>query len=503
MNTDQERWRRVTQLFHAALERPAAERDAFLAVACGGDAALAAEVRSLLANHDRASGAGLLESPAFENDPELLDDPGESLAGRTVGPYHIERVIARGGMGVVYLARDTSLGRVVALKALPATYAADGSRRARLRLEARAAAKLAHPAVATVYRLEEIEGLVFIVSEYIDGHSLRDEIRHGPLEAGATLATARAVASALAAAHARGIVHRDLKPENVMRARDGAIKVLDFGLARVIDPEGPTNTRLTAEGAIVGTPGYMPPEQVSGLPVDERADVYSFGVLLHELATGRLPGSGTPGPLTAHLDFIIRKCLALNPADRFQNGAAIVAALEMERAGAGPSAAAAPRSALWWWQFHQLAIAALHASLLAGVWFARGWLDRPWRSLAFYGAIVAATSDVTMRLNLWFASRVQPGALASQRARLARAILAADAAYALVLCALAAAGAGAHDELAALLVGGAIVSLLSVLLIEPATSRAAFGRSPRATPRGPRGRQPPTPRRAGPRPSSR
>jgi hypothetical protein len=360
--------------------------------------------------------------------------------------------------------------------------------------------------VAIVYALEEIDGTVFIASEYIEGHSLREEIRRGPLDPGDTIATARAVASALAAAHAQGIVHRDLKPENIMRARDGAIKVLDFGLARLPPPtpEGPTMERLTVEGAIVGTPGYMAPEQLEGQPVDARADVYAFGVLLHELATGRLPGAAAArrpnapgGLLSPHLESIVRTCLAPNPADRFQNGSALVAALE---AGvARDPEAHAPRSPIWWWQFHQLAIALFHASYLVAVWFARTWLDQPWRSLAFYGAIVAATTDVTMRLNLWFASRVHPELLASQRARLTRALLAVDAAYALILCLLAAAGAGAHDELAAVLLGGAIVSLLSALVIEPATSRAAFERAPRR----PRDRRRPTPPRTGRRPSSR
>jgi hypothetical protein len=241
----------------------------------------------------------------------------------------------------------------------------------------------------------------------------------------------------------------------------------------------------------------MPPEQLRGSSVDARADVYSFGVLLHELATGRMPGAGTPVALPARLDRIIRKCLAPDPADRFQNGAAIVAALETARAGVG-TPGPGPQPPIWWWQFHQVSIAMLHASLLVGVWFARGWLDRPWRTLAFFGAVGAAIADVLMRLNLWFISREQPGTLASQRARYARALPIVDVAYAVVLCALAAAGAQAHEALAALLVGGAIVSLLALLLIEPATSRTAFGRPHRATPKELRSRRR-TPRRPSPR----
>ena len=221
-----------------------------------------------------------------------------------------------------------------------------------------------------------------------------------------------------------------------MRARDGTIKVLDFGLARLApdDPQGPTNVRLTVEGAIVGTPGACRPSNSKAVRWT-RGPMCAFGVLLHELATGRLPCDGsTPRrlsggdpPISPRLATIIRRCLAPNPADRFQNGAAIVAALEAAPAGGGAPHSPVRQTPLWWWQFHQLSIAALHASLLVGVWFARSWLDRPWRSLAFYGAIIAATADVTMRLNLSFASRVQSELLAAQRARLMRAVLASDA----------------------------------------------------------------------------
>jgi predicted Ser/Thr protein kinase len=493
MSDERARWRRVTELFEAALSRPAPERRSFLEAACGGDTALLAEVTSLLNSHGRASQAAFIERPAVVDDPgfaaEAVD--ADSLAGQTIGPYRIEREIARGGMGVVYLAQDMRLGRVVALKALPARLTADAERRERLRREARAAAALAHPSVAVVYALEEIDGTLFIASEYIEGHSLREEIRRGSLEPHAAVATATAIASALAAAHAGGIVHRDLKPENVMRARDGQVKVLDFGLARTItpDPEAPTRARLTVEGAVVGTPGYMPPEQLEGRPVDARADVYAFGVLLHELVTGRLPASGAPisggGAIPAGVGSIITKSLALDPDARYQDGSELVNALAALARPAGkrgsPGLRAAARPPSWWWQFHQMATAVLHALLLMALWSARGWLDAPWRTLLVFGGIAAATADVTMRLNLVFASHVHPETLGAQRSRLSGPIAAANVTFVIVLCIAAAAAAGQRDELAAALVGGAIISLVSLLVIEPATSRAAFGRALRET----------------------
>jgi predicted Ser/Thr protein kinase len=502
MNTERpDRWRRINDLFHAALERPADEREAFLAEVCGGDASLRDEVASLVASHERADAARIFESPALANDPDLLgvagDDAGASLKGKAVGPYRVLREIGRGGMGVVYLAEDSRLGRTVALKALPPSVAADPSRRERLRREARAAAALSHPAVAVVYALEEIDGALFIASEYIEGRSLRAEIDGGPLAPDVLASTARAIASALVAAHTQGIVHRDLKPENVIRRSDGQVKVLDFGLAKMVSSDAPTAARLTEAGAIVGTPGYMAPEQLRGEPADARADVFAFGVMLYELAIGVHPFSD---PLRsrelapAAFDRLVRRCLQSNPADRYPDGGALAAALEGALAPksrpptpaeqkAASRARARAFSPRWWWQFHQLAISVWHGAMLYPVWLARDWLDRPWRSLAFFAALSMVISSATMRLHLRFASRVHPQTLAAERARFFPWIAAADLLYALILCALAVQGADGHDALAALLLAAAIISVLSLFVIEPATTRAAFPRSrPRRSP---------------------
>ena len=196
-------------------------------------------------------------------------------AGTDIGPYRIVEEIGRGGMGVVYDAEDTRLRRTVALKALPAEYARDPVRRERLTREARAAAALTHPSIATIYALEEHDGSLYLVSELVRGQTLRDELARGPLPPERLLPTLIELASGLAAAHAAGIVHRDFKPENIVRCLDGRVKILDFGLARLAANE----TRLTQTGTALGTPGYMPPEQLAGQDVDARTDVFAFGVV--------------------------------------------------------------------------------------------------------------------------------------------------------------------------------------------------------------------------------
>src|SRR5690606_10401336 len=211
-------------------------------------------------------------------------------------PYRIVRDIGRGGMGIVYLAEDTRLGRRVALKALPPDVAANPELRQRLRREARAAATISHPTIATVYALEEIDDHLFIVSEYVDGETVRHALARGPMAPARALGVVIQTARALGAAHDAGVVHRDLKPENVLLTAAGDIKVVDFGIAHL---EGSDATRLTRAGAMLGTPAYMAPEQLLGHDVDGRADIYAFGVLLNELLTGRHPlasGGNTPPP---------------------------------------------------------------------------------------------------------------------------------------------------------------------------------------------------------------
>ena len=488
-----ERWRQITELFHAALERPAGERLAFLQQASGTDHELLREVLTLLDSHERT--ATFLEEPAWGVAAGLiLDDEGESLTGKQVGTYAVREELGRGGMGVVYVAEDQRLGRDVALKALTPEFTRDPIRRERLRLEARAAAALSHPAIATVFALEEIEGELYIASELVRGRTLRDELGAGALPADRLLPTLIEIASALAAAHAHGIVHRDLKPENIIRNTEGQVKVLDFGLAR-IDPARASNfKRLTETGMTLGTPGYMAPEQLAGRDVDARADIFAFGVLAWELATAEHPFGTDSAALLARmtelmegraaaisrtlpvagLDAIARRCMRATPADRYPTGTELLADLRALTGGGVPVVPSVPPSTdrFWWWRFHQAAIAALTCVMPVAAWVIRGWV-RPFGSPIFLAVLALATVSVTLRLNLVFTSRVHPAMLAEQRARLRMPVTVTDAALALLLLAAATLIAGTRDEIAALLVGLAVVTLASLIAIEPATTRAA------------------------------
>jgi predicted ATPase/serine/threonine protein kinase len=324
-----ERWREVRNVLASALEREPDERDHFVAEACGSDAELRAEVEALI----RADAHELIpKEPAAPPLPARRLEPGARL-----GPYEICALLAAGGMGEVYRAHDTRLGRDVALKTLPESVSRDPGRVARLEREARAASALNHPHIVTVYDLGADGGHHFIVMELLDGSSVRTLLQGGALSTERVLAIGAQVADALAAAHDKGILHRDLKPENVAVTADGRAKILDFGLARFegTDERGvaPTGTLLTEAGAVMGTVAYMSPEQAQGRAVDFRTDQFSLGVMLYEMASGRRPFDhptaaetiaailrDVPPPLTdvpQPLLWLIERCLAKNPAERY------------------------------------------------------------------------------------------------------------------------------------------------------------------------------------------
>ena len=265
---------------------------------------------------------------------------------RTVSHYRLEDELGRGGMGIVYRAIDARLGRAVAIKMLPAEATADPDRNRRFVQEARAASALNHPHIVTIYDIDDDAGTTFIAMELVDGTPLDRVIAGGPLPIAQAIACAEQVASALEAAHAHGIVHRDIKPANIMITRDGRAKVLDFGLAKLVDraPAESTMTALgTRPGMIMGTAAYMSPEQAEGRPVDARSDIFSFGAVLYELLAGRRPFSGDsdlgvitailrdqPPPLRsvradvpAEMQAIVDRCLAKNPAERYADAGAV------------------------------------------------------------------------------------------------------------------------------------------------------------------------------------
>src|SRR3954462_4766897 len=282
MTTEQQR--RVARLFEAAVDLESSRVASFVAAEAADDAAVRSEVLSLLASHSRAG--AFLQQPIADAAPELFGDDPALAPGTTVGPYAIVRELGRGGMGRVYLATDSRLGRTVALKALAPDLLRDPAQRERLRREARAAASLSHPGICTVYALEEVDGELYIATELVDGRTLREEITSGQRRMRDVLSVALELAMALAAAHAAGIVHRDLKPENVMRTRDGRLKVLDFGLARIEPSRSPPGfltagaPPVTRAGIVSWQPAYMVPEQIEGGNIDARTEVFAFGVLV-------------------------------------------------------------------------------------------------------------------------------------------------------------------------------------------------------------------------------
>lgn len=290
-----ERYKRIKDLFHLALERPPAERPAFLAEACGDDAALRAKVEALLAADEQVG--TFMEAPAYEVVAEILSENSNGLLkGERIGHYQIIALLGSGGMGDVYLARDSRLGRKVALKFLPEYLTNDDSQVRRFKQEARAASALNHPNLLTIYEIEQVGGRYFIASEFVDGETLRERMKSGRLKPGAALEIAAQIARALSKAHDIGIVHRDIKPENVMLDGEGRVKVLDFGLAKYVLPSNahdtdssPTEGAYTIPGTLMGTIRYMSPEQARGLAVDARTDIWSLGIVLYEMLTGRTP----------------------------------------------------------------------------------------------------------------------------------------------------------------------------------------------------------------------
>lgn len=274
-----ERWSQIREIFAAALETPAAERARFLESACGRDRDLRAEVEAALAASDDPSWpspAGL----ALATAPEL--NPGD-----TFSHYRVESKLGEGGMGVVFRAADTKLHREVALKVVAREFAEDPAWRSRFQREARVLASLNHPNIAVIYGLEESGGQCAIAMELVEGFSLAERMAKGRIPVPEALAMARQIAEALEYAHEAGIVHRDLKPANVKLRHDGVVKVLDFGLAKSVDSKESAVETATGTGGVMGTPAYMAPEQAAGKHVDRRADIWSFGVLLFEMLSGR------------------------------------------------------------------------------------------------------------------------------------------------------------------------------------------------------------------------
>ncbi|MEP6820080.1 MAG: protein kinase [bacterium] len=337
-----ERYQQIGEIYHAVLAVDPEERAAFLDRACAGDEALRREVESLIASHEQAS--NFIATPALAVAAGLLAGR-DSLVGQTIAHYRVISLVGEGGMGEVYLAEDTRLGRRVALKLLSSAFTNDADRMRRFMQEARAASALNHPNILTVHEIGRTDGIDFIATEFIEGETLRPSMAKRQLRLTQALDIAAQVAGALAAAHAAGVVHRDIKPENIMLRPDGYVKVLDFGLAKLAGPglqmgnEASTIAKVeTNPGVVMGTVQYMSPEQARGLPVDARTDVWSLGVVLYEMVANRAPFKGEthsdtivsilerePAPLvlqapevSAELERIVTKALTKDKDERYQ-----------------------------------------------------------------------------------------------------------------------------------------------------------------------------------------
>ncbi len=344
-----------------ALDRPPQERASFLDAACAGDEELLDEATSLVDAYDQAG--NFIEQPAITQDAQILvgGDIADKI-GHEIGPYKIVKRLGAGGMGEVYLAQDNRLDRLVALKVLPAYFASDDARLRRFQREARAASALNHPNILTIHEVGEAAGIWYIATEFIDGVTIRQLLAKQELSLDEILDIAEQICSALAAAHVAGIVHRDIKPENIMQRADGLVKILDFGIAKLLEPEPPEYQGVaelggrthTEAGLLLGTVNYMSPEQARGLPVDERTDIWSLGVVVYEMLARRLPFSGAtrmdtivalldrdPSPLsevTGHrynisglLEQTINNCLRKEVTDRLGSANELLVELKCVR----------------------------------------------------------------------------------------------------------------------------------------------------------------------------
>ena len=349
MTLTPERWQRARDVLHEAMEMDAAHRSVFLDSQCAGDLSLRAELKELLAAEGEVA-SNFLEEPALAQAAAHSEAASISAvlpSGTQLGPYVVQSRIGAGGMGEVYRARDSRLGRVVAVKVMRSGLSADEQSRKRFVREALAAAALNHPGIAALYDAGEAGDCLYLAMEYIEGPTLQQEIAHGPVSSSRLREYSLQIAAALEHAHARGLIHRDIKPANIIVTQNRMLKLLDFGLARNIAPTGETESKITGAGAIIGTLQYCAPEVLAGRAATIRSDIYSLGVAMYEMACGRAPLAGLDPPslisaslggqippvrqrnpvLPEDLAVVIGRAMALAPHDRFQSAAELAAAL--------------------------------------------------------------------------------------------------------------------------------------------------------------------------------
>jgi serine/threonine protein kinase len=487
---------RRSEIFQRVLESEPKNRPALLDELCAHDPELRREIEDLVATAERAlSTEGLRRGLQLE--PEPLPP------GTRIGPYVVERELDRGGMSIIYLARDATLQRPAVLKTT--RFGRDPRFRSRLEQEARLAGRLSgHPSIAVIYGLLQQDEDLYIAQELVNGVTLRKVLASGPLPAGEALDAAIAVAGAMAAAHEAGIVHRDLKPENVMRQPNGTYKVLDFGIAKldVAALETSLEGGLTLPGEALGTPGYASPEQLLGKTVDRRSDIFSFGIVLFEMLTGRHPfgetaryaaaldspmpvaealGRSTPPGVAA----IVERCLKKAPALRYESASELERDLRAIRSGSGMPGAPARGSArpVTWWRFHLVTAALANALIIAALWHVRGWWPR-WKpypglpdlaiTLLFFVPLALVCLIGVLRFNLSFTLGQHPARASRQYGRFRPWLVSLDLAFAGLTGLAGLLIASDHASWATLLIACAVSIAAVGLAIEPATAEDAL-----------------------------
>ena len=422
-----EELRRIEELYHAALEVDTEKRAAFLNQACGRDTNLLRRVKLLLDAEERPN--GLLDGPVSMQAARMLETQQPVLPrGGVLGSYEVLSVLGRGGMGEVYRARDTKLGREVAIKVLPPEFINDPERLVRFRREAKLLASLNHPNIATIFGLEDSGGIHFLVMELVEGETLAARVAAGPFPIAEALKIGQQIAEALEHAHDRKVIHRDLKPANVIRTKTGRVKMLDFGLAKAMTDEtlgpsaGPTVSALPTEvGRVMGTPAYMSPEQAEGKEVDRRTDIWAFGCVLYELLTGQraFPGesvsqiiaavlrsepewkalpSSTPVPVRE----LLRRCLTKDVSLRPSRCRDI-----LDQMGESLAVSVRPRRSKW---IGLAAVGVLVAIVVAGRSLVpHGSLPAPAEAVAEINKLIGETRPLEAFLELRKAEQVLPG----------------------------------------------------------------------------------------------